>query len=58
MDNISRDIFTNGIPEISDSFKENKVGFEKEGILRQHIFENGRFRDVSVMAILNSRRKN
>ena len=37
MDNISRDIFTNGIPEISDSFKENKVGFEKESL---RIFED------------------
>lgn len=29
-----------------------KVGFEQEGVLRQHVLKNGRFRDVIVMAIL------
>jgi len=34
-----------------------KVGFEEEGRLRQHIYKNGRFRDVLVMAILREEKR-
>lgn len=29
-----------------------KMGFQKEGLLRQHIFKNGKFRNIFVMSIL------
>ena len=34
-----------------------KVGFEEEGRLRQHIYKNGQFRDVVVMAILRGEKR-
>ena len=29
-----------------------RVGFEREGLLRRHLYKNGRFRDVIVMAVV------
>jgi diamine N-acetyltransferase len=31
-----------------------RLGFEQEGCLRQHVYKNGRYRDVLVMALLRS----
>jgi len=34
-----------------------KIGFEEEGRLRQHMYKDGRFRDVVVMAMIHTERR-
>ena len=42
-------VFADNLPAIQ---LYERLGFRREGILRQHIFKRGEFRDVIVMAIL------
>jgi len=48
-------VWAHVLSENNASIKMNeKVGFKKEGILRQHIYKNGAFKDIIVLSVLRN----